>query len=527
MYYHRFRGFPALLLAALLSATLSRAQQPDNTPPPNTPPAAESQIPPATPQPGIPAPPDPSPSPQTPTNPDAPPVPSAPGQSGDAPTNAAPPTNAPPDVIPTPGFTPEPESSGPGILSRPFTVTPLENRNLRFRPFLTISGLTDSGLTQISPSTNQITSVQSYGIQGGFGISGRQVRPRDTIELEFRGDIYHYTPNSSFDGGNYVLNLTYQHYFTRHISLALTENAALYSNNYSLLNSAADLSIGGAQTAVTPNTQLFDNRTISLSTGADVVIQKTSRLSFDLGATGFLVRRESSSLYGTVGSQARADTSYRATRHLTVGAYYAFSHYSFNKAFGGSDVQTGGAIFSYTLSRGLELRLRGGGSQVQTSGIQVVTLDPVIAAILGVSQGTVIVRRTNIVPDISAQLVKTMKLATASAQFVESVTPGNGLYLTSRHTAISGYYDYTGIRRWTFSLGAGRDTLSTLGILIGQYTSTTARIGVDRVLTAGFQATAYTEYRHYDVSQVAFLRNAYRINLGIAWSPSERPLKLW
>ena len=516
MYFFLSRALPLLVLAVALNAQKPTPQSPIA-------PAADTpalQVPPATTQPGVSAP-DVIP-PETAT-------PGSTPQTPDSTTSTTTVTpNAPPEVIPSePTFVPEPESAGPGILSRPFTVTPLENHDLRFRPFLTISGLTDSGLTQLSTSTGQITSTQSYGLQGGFGISGRQTRKKDTLELEFRGDVYHYTPNSSFDGGNYVLNLTYQHYFTKHISLALTENASLYSNNYSLLNSASDLSIGGAQTAVTPNTQLFDNRTISLSTGADVVIQKSARLSFDLGATGFLVRRESSSLYGTVGSQARADTSYRATRHLTIGGYYAFSHYSFDKAFGGSDVQTGGAIISYSIARGLELRLRGGGSNVQTSGVQTIMLDPVIAAILGVSQGSIIVRRTNIVPDISAQLFKNMKLGTASLQFIESVTPGNGLYLTSRHVSMSGYYDYTGIRRWTFSAGAGRDTLSTLGILLGQYTSTTARIGVDRTLSAGFQATAYSEYRHYDVSEVRFLRNAYRINLGLAWSPSERPLKLW
>ena len=190
-------------------------------------------------------------------------------------------------------------------------------------------------------------------------------------------------------------------------------------------------------------------------------------------------------------------------------------------------METAGAILSLNVNRSLELRLRGGASNVQTSGIQTVTLDPEIAAILGVSQGTAVVRHMNIVPDVSAQLFKTMRLATASLEFIESVTPGNGLYLTSRRTGISGYYDYTGIRRWTFSAGAGRDTLSTLGILLGQYTSTTARIGVDRVLTDGFHATAYTEFRHYDVSEASFLRNSYRINIGLAWSPSERPLRLW
>ena len=468
-----------------------------------------------------------------------------PGQTANAPPDATPPsgTTAPqaPDVSPTPGAepiqqpgpdvgsvpNPTPEANGPGILSRGFTVTPLENQNLRFRPFFTLSGIADSGLTSLSSSTGQITSNQSYGIQAGFGISGRRIYRKDVIELEFRGDVYHYTPADQYDGGNYVLNLTYQHTFNRHFSVALTESAGLYSNNYSLINSLADLSVGNTQTVVTPNTQLFDNRTLSLSSGVDVVYQKSARWSFDFGGTGFLVRRESSSLYGTVGSQARADTSYRFTKRVSAGGYYAYSNYSFNKAFGGSNVQTGGGIFSYSLSRTLELRLRGGVSHVTTNGIETIAIDPVIAAILGYSTGRVVVLRSNVVPDASAQVYKTFKRATASVEFVESVTPGNGLYLTSRHAGFSGHYDYTGLRKWTLSVGAGRDTLSTLGVLVGAYTSDTARLGVSRMLTHGFQANAYGEFRRYNVSEANFLRNAYRLNIGFAWTPSDLPLKLW
>ena len=303
MYFFPSRALPLLLFAFVLNA--QTPDRPQTPPPASEPPTSDAQVPPATTQPGAPQPDVPQPQD---SQKDATPTGTPPDNSATPPANPSPTapadTNNPPEVIPAdtpPGVAPE--STGPGILSRPFTVTPLENQDLRFRPFFTISGLTDSGLTQIVPQTGQITTGQSYGIQGGFGISGRRVHRKDTLELEFRGDIYHYTPNNSFDGGNYLLNLTYRHYFTRHISVALSESASLYSNNYSLLNSAADLSVAGAQTGVSPNLQLFDNRTLSLSTGVDVVVQKTSRLSFDFGGTGFLVRRESSSLYGTIGSR--------------------------------------------------------------------------------------------------------------------------------------------------------------------------------------------------------------------------------
>ena len=418
---------------------------------------------------------------------------------------------------------------GPGILSRPFTTTPLENQELRFRPYFSFSGVNDNGLTRFLPSTGGtsdtgVTNQQAYGMEAGFGIAGRRVYKHDTFEIEFRGNVYRYTPASFNTGGNYLLNLTYQHYFSRHLSIALTASGALYSTNNSLSNSATDLTSASTSLVVSPNTQLFDNRTIYLSTGADVVWQKSARWSFDFGGTGFLVRRESSSLYGTIGSQARIDTSYRLSRRTTVGAYYEYTHYEFDKAFGGSNLQTLGAIYSYSLTKTAQLRVRLGGSRVETTGIETIVLDPVIAAILGYNTGSVTVFRNNYVPDISVQLFQTYRTATGSVEYLGAVSPGNGLILTSRRNTISGHVDYNGIRRWTFSAGASHDTLSTLGVLAGKFTSNDLRAGFNRVLGKGFQSTNYAEFRHYDITGASFLRNSYRISVGIAWTPSERPL---
>ncbi len=431
----------------------------------------------------------------------------------------------PPEVVEASPETPG--RTGPGILTRGYSVTPLETQQVRFRPWVNLTGVVDSGLVGLSTKTGQIANQVNEGVDLGFGIDGRRVTRKDTIELEFRGDLYHYTPNSIYDGGNYLLNLSYTHRFTKRVSLALQESAGLYSNNYSLLDTNTDLSLGNTNLLVTPNTQIFDNRTIYLSTGADVIYELTSRLSVDLGATGFLVRREASSLYGTTGVQARADITYRATRRSSFGPYYGFTQYNFNRAFGGSNINTVGLLYSYELTRSLQFRVRGGGSQVVTDGIETVTIDPTIAALLGYSVGTIAVHRSNYVPDLTAQLFKAYRIGTASVEFTDGVTPGNGIFLTSRHESFSGHYDYIGLRRWTFQAGASRDTLTTLGVLVGQYTSYVADLGGVRTLTKGLQATLRAEYRHFDISGAPFLRNSYRINLGIAWSPGEQPLKLF
>ena len=474
------------------------------------------------------------------------PVEPAPTESSDAQTAppAAPQSNAPQTNAPTSTGTdqdtqavsppevvqasPEtPGAAGPGILTRGYSITPLETGQVRFRPWVNVTGVVDSGLVGLSTKTGQIANQLNEGVDLGFGIDGRRVSRKDTLELEFRGDLYEYTPDSNYNGGNYLLNLTYTHRFTRHVSLALQESAGLYSNNYSLLDTNTDLSLGNTNLLVTPNTQIFDNRTIYLSTAADVIYEITPRLSIDLGGTGFLVRREATSLYGTTGAQARADITYRFTRRSSFGPYYGFTQYNFTRAFGGSNINTVGLLYSFELTRSLQFRVRGGGSQVVTNGLEVVTIDPTIAALLGYGQGQIAVHRSNYVPDLTVQLFKAYKIGTASIEFTDGVTPGNGLFLTSRHESVSGHYDYVGLRRWTLQVGGSRDTLTTLGVLVGQYTSYILDAGVVRTLTKGLQANLRAEYRHFDISGAPFLRNSYRINLGLAWSPGEQPLKLF
>jgi hypothetical protein len=435
----------------------------------------------------------------------------------------------PPEIVPSESDqNSSQEFQGPAVLSRPFMLSPMRSREIRFRPYFSLAGVADDGLTNVSTTKDgQFVNQEAYGIEAGFGITGRRVFKRDQVGLEFHGNLYHYTPNSFYDGGNYVLDFRYEHLFSKHFRLALTETGGLYSNNYSLVDGITDLSLGNTNFVVTPNTQLFDNRSLYLSTGADLVWEKSARLSFDFGGSGFIVRRRSSSLYGTVGSQARADMSYRLTKRLTVGGYYGYTHYDFNRAFGGSDVQTGGIIYSYAFSRNLELRLRAGGSRVESQGTQTVLLDPVIAAILGQTQGVIAIHRINYLPDISAQLWKKMRRGYMSVEYLKTVTPGNGLYLTSRRDTYAFNYDYTGLKRYTFSGGFNRDTLNSLGISIGSYASNNVHGGVTRVLGRGFQASLRAEYRHYDITDANFLRNSYRISAGVVWTPDERPLKLW
>jgi hypothetical protein len=165
-------------------------------------------------------------------------------------------------------------------------------------------------------------------------------------------------------------------------------------------------------------------------------------------------------------------------------------------------------------------------------GIGEIVIDPTLAQVLGYSIGTAVVYSKNYVPDFSGEFTRGFRDSSFSVSAVESVSPGNGVVLTSRRKSGYAHYDFTGIRRYTFSLGGGYDVLGNLGSAIlggaaGDFSSGSARIGVTRVLREGFQATFFAEYRHYDLPGFATVQNAVHISVGLSWTPGERPLKIW
>ena len=421
--------------------------------------------------------------------------------------------------------------TGPSILSRGFNFArPAVPRDARFRPFAGLNALYDSGLAgpYLGPN-GKITNVSSAALDGSFGISGRKYRRRDVFELDYRGHLYYYAGATSFNGQDHSLAAGYTRYVSSRLLLSLHENFGLYSNTYSVLNATAitDVSTANVSVVVSPNTESFDSKTYFSSTELDAVYQQSARMSFNLGVSGFLVKRNSVDLANSIGYQARADMAYRVTKRSTLGVYYAYTTYSFSHVFGNSDVHTAGGEYSYTLSKTLSFKARAGISRVEVYGLNSVTLDPVVAAILGQTTGIAKYYSVSYVPDFSGTLNKSLRHASLGLSFAEGVSPGNGLYLTSRHESESAYYTYNGIRRYTLGVAAGRDSLGSIGDVTGSYFSYYGRINASRSLPRHLNATLSFDYRKLGFSYSGYGRNEYRISTGLTYAAGEGPLKFW
>ena len=274
-------------------------------------------------------------------------------------------------------------------------------------------------------------------------------------------------------------------------------------------------------------TDFFDNRTTYFSTQADLAVQKTSRLSFDLGGDGFFVRRRSKALAGVTGGAARGDVEYRVSRNSTIGAQYSYNHFDFSRTFGGTDIHGASLAYAVQLTRFLEFSGYGGIMRVESKYIRAVPLDPVIAAILGISQGTEVAHRIDYVPNWSARLSRTFSNGVAYIGGGQTVTPGNGLFLTSYAATMLGGYTYTGLRRWSFSMQAGFIRSKSVTNVTGAYTNSDATISASRQIFPSVHFVASYSARQYSSPDFSkYNRFVQTATIGLGFAPGDVPLRV-
>ena len=359
--------------------------------------------------------------------------------------------------------------AGPAILSRGDAPAAMNVPQIDFIPFLSVVGVYDTGLATVSVnSQGELANAASKGVEVDFGISGVHSWKHTKISLNYGGAAREYSQATSYSGVDQSLMLGITHQFSRHVVLQLNESAGMFAQTYGLQGLSATVPFDPT-TTYTPTTDFFDNRTIYANSQVLLTYQRTARLSFAFGGDWDVTRRRSSALYGVTGEDARGDVQYRISRRSTIGANYMFTHFSYNGVFSGTDFHRFSATYGVQLSRTWEFSGFAGVTRVDSKFPQLITLDPVIAALLGITQGYIVSYGLNYIPSYSGRLSKTFVRGVAYISGGHIMNPGNGLFLTSRAYKASAGYTYTGLRRWSFNLSAGYDRSQSIGNILGEY----------------------------------------------------------
>jgi|SRR5579863_6000485 len=416
---------------------------------------------------------------------------------------------------------------GPGILTGGAdTIGNRAGEQVDLRFYASLTGIYDNGIQPVSVDSkgNLIQLNGLYGIDAGLGVYGVHSWRVARLGLDYHADFRHYDNDSAYDGTNQSLTLGYTYQKSRRLYFDVKGLGGMYTT--ALFGVAGEA--GATPTIINPQTLLlFDDRTYFLEGSVGMTYLLSPRASVTLGGEGFTAQHQSSALVGVVGYGARAKFQYRVSRLTSIGAEYDRQHYQYPHFFGQADVNMYNVFLATQIGRLWTFSLSGGVYQVSTVGLQTITLDPAIARLLGVTSTVHIFAADNWIPSGRAALSRKMRNAVIIAAYSRTVSPGNGVYLTSRVESGTLGYSYSGVRNAAFNLSLGYNSLSSIGQGIAPYRQFGGGVGMTYNFTHAIHGIASYAVRQQEIQLAGYRGTSYQVSLGIAFSPGSLPLSLW
>src|ERR1700733_483522 len=160
-------------------------------------------------------------------------------------------------------------------------------------------------------------------------------------------------------------------------------------------------------------------------------------------------------------------------------------------------------------------------------GLTQVPVDPTIAALIGQNFAVVTFSSVLYLPVAEVRLIRRFKAALLTFDYSSSVTPGNGLYLTSRQDSGAVAYSYVATRTLQVRANAGYSQVSALGQALGKYSNLQGGIQVLYKLTGDTYLDVRYDYRHYTTGDAILEKDSNRVSLGVAFSLGETSPVAW
>jgi hypothetical protein len=344
------------------------------------------------------------------------------------------------------------------------------------------------------------------------------------LGLDYRGGFRDYTNGSYYDGSDHQLVLGYTYQKSKRLYFDLQEVAGTLSMSIGAIPGEA---LPIPTTVDQPTSLLFDDREYFTESSASVTYLLTSRTSLTAGGSGFVVRQQNAGLLGVNGYSSRGSIRHRMSRATTIGAEYSHQYFGYPGVFGQTVLDSYTATYATQIGRPWKFSFQGGAYRAEVQGVEEVALSPAIAALLGISNVPQTFYRVYTFPTGDVRLTRQFKNSALSFDYSQSVTPGNGVYLTSRTSSGTANYSYTGIRKASLSISGGEYELSSLGQGLQAYQQFSGGVGGTYAVYKALHLTARYDARHQEIDVAGYRRTSYRAMIGIAFSPGTVPLALW
>jgi hypothetical protein len=357
------------------------------------------------------------------------------------------------------------------------------------------------------------------------------------LDLNYTGTFRDFAQTTSYSGLSQGLSFSASHLFSPHVALTVKERAGMFLRSLPSADSTDSSASAGPSPSDTPTTDFFNNRTIYSTTQANLTLQESDRLSFEVGGGYIFNELQSPALYGVQGQSATGDVQYRFSPHVTIGANYTFYHFGYTHGLGGAYIHAAAFTTSYRMSPSAELSFFVGPSRMESSFEQEVPIDPAFLAILcppadrvacPFRDGTVISHSIWWGPRFGARLSRSFQHGTVYVNAAESVTPGNGLFLTSRTTTASVGYGYSILRDWSLNVSATYMSALSLGNATGHYEGLTGSCRLSRHIAGALSfVSSFNAMRYQSESIAAYDRLIYTASVGFAFSSRNSPMQFF
>jgi len=377
-----------------------------------------------------------------------------------------------------------------------------------------------SGTITTDPSGTLNGKDFYYGEALNFGVTGSHSWAKSFIGLDYLGSYHRYSGFSLGNGFEQSLALIYDRQLSRRWVLNVRESAAV---SKLALGGLASYGFFTNDLIGVPVNNIFDSYAYSTQTSGSLSWQKSSRVTIGIFGDAFQVHRTSLALVGVRGYRAGASAGYKVARHDELTASYSFVHFGFPRAFGASDMHGAQLGWNHQFNRYWSGTLAAGGYRVETLGTENVTLDPEVAAILGRNSGIRAVYRVSYAPSIAAVLNYRYQRQNFTLSANMGVSPGNGVYLTSRTNSANIGYSYSGFRRASLSANFGYAQYSSLFQQVGKYSSWLGGVGTGYRITDYMSLTATFDIRQFQITAGSH-RIAETGSVGIAFAPYRVPI---
>jgi hypothetical protein len=275
-----------------------------------------------------------------------------------------------------------------------------------------------------------------------------------------------------------------------------------------------------------PTDELLDTRIYYSASGADVTYNKSPRLSFNAGGTGFTVSRRSAGTADVLGASARGDISYALDPKQVIGVSYMYSRYEFTRGIGTSDTHGVGLNYSFEPAARWRASVMAGVFRVESMGTTRVAVDPVVQAILGISTGIELFHGINHGIMGQASLSHSFRRSSVQANYSRQVVPGNGIYLTSRRDMLGGGYSRSTLRRWAFNVGGDYSRYSAYAQHLPPLKSYGGNAGLSCRILRSLHISGSYGINQYEAG-AGFKRLSSTTTLQLAFAPGEYSLSLW